>query len=143
MKIYNNKSTLCVIAHQVCCERRLDADLKSTEDMKKRLDVWMKITTSSEGIHKVVHLISCHGSCVHVMCVPVPLGMLINVGVSFMSEHTIYCLSQSEHQLKTLLLQNSFISHFYVFFYHAAAECPVFALAHLPAAQYLQKVGKH
>lgn len=34
---------------QVCRERKLDVDLNSTEDMKKKLDIWMKITTTFEG----------------------------------------------------------------------------------------------
>ena len=40
---------LFFLTMQVCCERRLDVDLESTEDMRKKLDIWMKITTTFEG----------------------------------------------------------------------------------------------
>ena len=37
------------LAPQLCLERRLNVNLKSTDDMRKKLDVWMKITTTFEG----------------------------------------------------------------------------------------------
>ena len=55
---YNPLQSLCskvlsmyvhLVIVEVCCERKLDVDLSSSQDMRKKLNVWMRISTSFEG----------------------------------------------------------------------------------------------